>query len=768
MKTLNIKTSRLIRAGIGFCCVLMLLGLLMLPHSLQHKSAEAEILETNCTTDIFGVRGKNLPPNTTITVIRDDGRCSAVVATKFMWEQVFDVKMAPQDDETVEQVLAWALCRNIGLVALDISNPEQPKVFHTVHIDKFLWNLEIQEDKAYIACGNDGIVVCDISSPAEARVIYSITLPYPAIDVSVGPDTLYVSNGKNGISIIDSLSGEIIEHLELPGIMLRLAYRNAKLFALGRTDNSGFLRIYSVPKGMQAQLRETLEFDGLPRDYLFLNDNGDGSMDDAEDAIMYLANGSGGIGIVQTARDGSATFKGNIYTPFRCRRIVRYGDKIGVFGRTGNIAIYTPEANSIFGLESTFHACSRIYGVAIFGDYAVIAAKEKGITIVDLRSGKNQAPKLKAVLPALHDNARWKVTEQGIVVRHANKIRYFKYLSFPGSSDTNLELTGSIRFSSVGFPNAYAITDAATGTWIYAVIKGSGLHIIRVDADGTLEQTGIIELPISGNPKVNSCATYADKLYLCSTDGLLIFDISSPETPQFLGTEFRAQNILDITFGAHHAYISSAGVGAQICPIKADNTLGKGVAIDFPEHLISGSKSLDSTLADGILYIACGYRGILSVDVRDPQHPVILDSMELQGYCSRVQTRGKLLAAKAADTVYLMDISDPKRLGILCKLGEMQDFHINTKNNELLQLRIDGITSIPLPIVLEPTSASATRLEFHLPGHLQQGRYNIFINLNGTHSEPAGSAVCILNGTQRPKCTFTPTKSNESVPDIED
>lgn len=672
-----------------------------------------------------------------------------------MWERVFDVKVAAPVDGKTERVLAWALCSNIGLVAIDIRNPEEPEIVHAIHINKFLWHLEIQGDKAYIACGKDGIVICDISSLAEAKIISSIALPYHATDISVGPDRLYVSNGKEGISIIDSNSGEIIEHLEVPGNTLRLAYHNTKLFTLGHVGNRGLLHIYSTATEARLQLLKTLKFEGVPRDYLFWDDAKGGT-----NTTMYLANGRGGVGIVKTTSEGSATFKGSISTPFRSNRLARYGDQICVFGRNGNVTLYPLGTNDIFVPELSLHSCSRIFGAAIFNNYAIIAAGEKGITIVDLLPNKNQKSAQQTTPLPLQHKASWKVTEHGIVVRLANKIQYLKYQSFPETSATSLELAGLMRFPWTRFFNAYTVVDSDAGTWIYMVLKGSGLHIIHIDADGTLEQRGIIKLPTGGREiEVNSCTAHADKLYLCSNDGLIIYDISSPEIPRFVATEYMAQNILNINFDAQHAYI--AGTGVRISPIKQDNTLGASEIIDFPEHLISSKRSLDITSANGILYIACGYRGILRIDVRDPQHPNILDSMELQGYCSKVETQGGLLATQAGETVYLLDVSNPKRMVLLCQFENMQDFHINTKNNELLQLRARGITSTPLPLILEPTHTSTTKkLEFQMPAHIQEGRYNIYINLDGIHNEHVGSTICTLNEAQRSECTSIPIKSD--------
>ncbi len=758
MKRRYLKNSILANISLGICYLLVLSGLLLLLHSQQQKSPHVEISETTYGANILEVRGKNLPLDTSITFVRNEERCSAVVATKFMWGRVFDIKVVTPTDGEKEHALAWALCSNIGLVALDISNLEKPEIIHTIHIDKFLWNLAIQGDKAYIACGKEGIVICDISSLAEARVVTHIPLKYPAVDLSVGPEALYVNHSKNGFSVINPDSGEIIEHLELPGSTLNLAYFNAKLFTLGHESERGFVHIYTVGKGSQLQLHEIIEFEGIPRDYLFWDD------------CIYLANSSGGVGILKTAPDGSVRFKGSINTPFRSNRLERYGDKLGVFSRNGDVAIYTHGADNTFVLESALNICGKIFSTTIFGDYAIIGANQNGLSIVDLRAGKNPQSGRKATLPSLHNEAKWEVTQNGIVVRHANKIRFYKHRSAPQSSTSNLELTGTIRVPSSMFHNAFTVventavhgaepeTNSVADAWIYAAIKGSGLHVISVAADGTLEKRRIVALPIDGDTQVYSCATYADKLYLCSATGILVFDISTPETPQFLHAEFTEQKAYNITFGTQHAYIS--GTGVHICPIKPDNTLGVAETIKFPEHLVSGKRSLDITLADGFLYVACGSRGILSIDVRDPQHPIILGSIDLQGYCSKVEARNGFLAAQTSDAVYLLDIRNPRQMGILCKLSDMQDFHIDIHNHEILQLYANGITSIPLPLTLKPTNSSATMLEFHLPTQLESGCYNMFINFNGSHCNPIGNPIHLPSNAQCSKHAVVPVKSS--------
>jgi hypothetical protein len=689
-----------------------IIALLTFLCSLEKQTPQIRDIRVNPANSSLEITGENLNPNIQATLIHQLSQCRNVIAEKYMWERVFDVK--------VKGSTAWALCRNVGLVALDISNPHQPQILRTIHINRFLWHLKIKGNTAYIACGKDGVVVCDISSPAEAKILYEHNLPHYATDISIAYGLIYTSNGKDGISTIDPEKGKIIWHREHPGTTLRIIAHAERLFILSRYSNHGYLHIYSLqdnPK--EPELIEHLKFPGSPRDYV-LNDN-----------RLYLANGKGGIGVVEIAENNTATYKIAAHTNLRSHRLSMYKEKLVIFTRTGEIALFSIGEDGNLLLDRSMDTCGRVYGASMFRNYAVLATNMDGIKIVDLENIQptDFSNSLAQLFP-MAETLKWRVGSSGAVVGIANVVYYLKY--FP---DGKLRITDELIYPASNAPNALYIKNNR----IYVGVKNSGLHVARILPDGTLRNEAKVDIQLRTNSTVHNIETHENNLYICTSDGLKVLDISDPDQPVYQADKDMSENVRSITFGGGFAYISSYGNGIKIAPIGSNNDLGPYESINFPRHLISGAKSLDIAYIDGFLFAACGYRGLLSIDVRNPLEPVVIESIEIPGYCKKVELNQGILGVMSQDYVYLFDVEDLTDIRMLGMTGTIKDFYVG--ENKLLLLHHEGIISSPRPKPLQLCQKSATKLIYRLPLDASAGSYNLFLNLNNKHSELKGSLI---------------------------
>lgn len=735
MKTPDLKHKVKIRGARKFGAVSaivlyfsLLVTLFILVYGIKQGQPQVKDFSVNRSNSTLAVMGKNLSPEICATALYRFSGCEDVVARKFMWERVFDVK--------VKGSTAWVLCLNIGLVALDISNPEKPEIIQTLHINKHLWHLKIVNNTAYIACGKDGVVVCDISSPARPRIISTYKLPYHSTDVSADDDMLYAGNGKHGVSVVDRKTNRIRHHLEISGTTLRVATSENKLFAFGKDRNKGFVRIYSIQdKSAPPRFIQHLEFEGTPRDYLIKDD------------VLFLANGRSGIGIVKFNKNGNAMFVHAMATPFQSNRLAGFGDKVVAFGRMGDIALYSHSGGGNINFTRHTHACTRIFGGDIFGHFAITAANTEGIRIVDLTSESRRInDDLITQLPTRSESINWQISSKGIFVRDADKLHYLK--RNPAGA---LQIAGEVTYPQEEFFRAYKVHESA----IYAAIKNSGLHVAKILPDGSLQAGAIIKFPQYKNLAVYSIEVHQQHLYLCTTKGLRVFDISVPDHPVYLPEHKMEGNIRSIVFGNGFAYIASHGDGIKICPVNSNNTLGPAEIIRFPEHLVQGGNSLDVTFSKGFLFAACGYRGLLSIDVRKPHKPVVLDSIEMPGYCRGVQVKDGILGTMSSDTVYLFDIQNPEQVSMLGEITNIKDFHL--EDHELMQLHHEGILSSPLPQSLQLVHSSSSRLEFSLPEGISKGKYSLFLNLDRKRSNIAGILSLTPSGSGNAGWEFTPT-----------
>lgn len=692
--------------------VAIIVALLTSLYTLEEPTPQIGEIRVNPANSSLEITGKNLDSDIQATLIHQLSQCRNVIAEKYMWERVFDVK--------IKGSIAWVLCRNVGLVALDISTPHQPQILRTVHINKFLWHLKVKGDTAYIACGKDGVVVCDISSPAQARITYTHNLPNYTTDISSAYGLIYTSNGKDGISVIDPEKGEIIRHLEHPGTTLRIVAQENRLFTLSRYNENGYLHIYSLKKNpKEPELIERLKFAGSPRDYV-LSDN-----------RLYLANGNGGIGVVDIGENNTATYKIAAHPKLRSHRLTMYKEKLAVFTRAGEIALYSINEDGYLSWDRNINICGRVYGASMFKNYTVLATNMDGIKIVDLENIQpNKSSNSFAELFPLADTLKWSINSSSIIVSNANTLYYLSKMP-----EGELNITGKLTYPSENAPNALCINNSR----IYTGVKNHGLYVAKKLPNGKLQSGVKVDIQINKNKTIHTIEAHESNLYICTSDGLKVCDISNPDYPIYQADKDVPGDMRGISFGGGFAYISSYGEGIKIAPLENGKTLGPSKNISFPSHLMSGGKTLDLTYVDGFLFAACGYRGLLSIDVRNPEQPIVLESIELPGYSKKVQSNQGIIGVMSQDYAYLFDVKDPEDIRMLGKVGKIKDFHV--EGDELFLLYKGGILSSPRPRTLKLSQKNSSKLVYRLPTNIKEGSYTLFLNLKGKHSKLKGNLI---------------------------
>lgn len=215
----------------------------------------------------------------------------------------------------------------------------------------------------------------------------------------------------------------------------------------------------------------------------------------------------------------AATYTVALNPPLRSNRLAMYGKKLAVFGRAGNIALYSFSGEGKLILSSSANSCSRIYGVGIFDHYAIIAANFAGLNIVDLSMLQKHKPAhLVAQLPLRHESINWKRGPYGIAVRDGETLYYLKSLP-----DGNYKPTGELKYPASQFLHGYNIYNSR----IYAAIKNDGLHVARITSDGAIQPGKRIALHKCQKMRVHAIEGYKDNLYLCTNEGLKVFNISN-------------------------------------------------------------------------------------------------------------------------------------------------------------------------------------------------------------------------------------------------
>jgi len=101
---------------------------------------------------------------------------------------------------TVVDDIAFVSAKD-GLYLLDVSDGESPYEISAVHDIGALWEVDVQSDLAYLASYSLGLVVVDVTNPESPLVLGSVDSK--ATTVKVHGHFAYINGGKKGVRIID-------------------------------------------------------------------------------------------------------------------------------------------------------------------------------------------------------------------------------------------------------------------------------------------------------------------------------------------------------------------------------------------------------------------------------------------------------------------------------------------------------------------------------------------------------------------------------------
>ena len=105
-----------------------------------------------------------------------------------------------------------------GLVAVDVSKPQWPKMLSRVALAGAAQDVVVKGRKAYVAAGGAGLVVVDVRRPARMKVLSKVALGGEARSVALGRRSLLVAGaGAGGLVLVEmgrgGRSGRVVGRL---------------------------------------------------------------------------------------------------------------------------------------------------------------------------------------------------------------------------------------------------------------------------------------------------------------------------------------------------------------------------------------------------------------------------------------------------------------------------------------------------------------------------------------------------------------------------
>ena len=203
----------------------------------------------------------------------------------------------------------------------------------------------------------------------------------------------------------------------------------------------------------------------------------------------------------------------------------------------------------------------------------------------------------------------------------------------------------------------------------YVADYTGGLRIYRAaPADTSL--VGVLPLP--GNSRVYDLALDSTRhlIFLAAgTAGVAVVDVTDPSNPGLAGTAVLpgltvAVAVIDTTLiaagrrGGNPAGVTFLGVGNPASPVLRG-------AVNFPSIL----DPRGFAVRDTALFVADEIQGLVTISFKDPDAPVTVGAASAQGARDVDLLGTRLLVGTVADSLQIVDASDPGNLVLLAKVA---------------------------------------------------------------------------------------------------
>jgi len=181
----------------------------------------------------------------------------------------------------------------------------------------------------------------------------------------------------------------------------------------------------------------------------------------------------------------------------------------------------------------------------------------------------------------------------------------------PTVSYDGVSTTGELRFTP---------TAGLTGTATVSVTVSDGLSETLRSFDVTVwDATGPFAYVAAGEA------------------GLLVIDLSRPETPRQLAALATPDAAQDVTLAGDTAYVAAGAAGLLIVNVSTPIRPTLLASVATPGFASSAS------VVQGQVFIADGYTGVALIDASDPTAPYLVSSSDTPGYASRLTALGNAL-----------------------------------------------------------------------------------------------------------------------------
>jgi hypothetical protein len=629
--------------------------------------------------------------------------------------------------------------------------------------------IALSGETAYLV-GNYGLQVIDITVTETPILIGSIGLPdNRANAVTLSGSIAYIADSEAGLQIVD------VSDPEIPAIIGAIDTYSASDIAISGSTvylaDSENLKIIDVSDPTSPSIITSTLSSGVGGVVVINNK-------------AYVGAGAS-FKILDVSNPSIPVIVGSVDMPVYGASKVAVSGTTAYVGNQSSLQIIDVSDPAFPNIIGSVDLPTYVNGVFISGNTVYVANSNYGLQIIDVRNPSN---------PTIIGGVLTEYTANDIIVSEtlAYVADYLGGLQIIDVSKPSLSpVIGQVTRDEARPFVALAITLIGTTAYVSGSSNG-GMHIIDVTDPYTPIATGSISI-LGGDSSSNDVSgNYA---YVChnasSFHGLNIFDISTPSSPQLVGSVDTTNVVRDVTVLGSYAYVAGGVSGLHVIDVSDPTTPVIFGSVDTP--VFASGVAVSGTTA----YVADGSAnsGLQIIDVSNPEEPVITNSVDIPNTSQDVAVSGHIAyvssylgvhiididpespskftiigfaaTTKLAErimvsdnTVYvtvgssgfqIIDVSDPTTpvtIGLVNTPGVAKEVAVSGSLAYVADYT-SGLVITPIPVEIEPVLVNSdTDISVTLPGPLVIGNYTIRV-FNNSQSHELLGAVSFTDSLQK-------------------
>ena len=385
---------------------------------------------------------------------------------------------------------------------------------------------------------------------------------------------------------------------------------------------------------------------------------------------VFVADGSAGLRVIDAADPADPVLAGYFDTFGTCYDVLTSGGRAYLADYGYGVVVLDatdPTAPTWLGAYDT---TGQARGLALAGSFLHVADSGSGVLILDVADPASIELVQSSDTPGLASGVAV-VSEYTLTADAAAGLQVMRHRSMDVAPAPLAAISGQL----------YGVADFLTDGQIVYVASSDGLTVYDLGDPRSPQQVGSL--------LINSHALDREGSLLIDVSGsyLSVVDVSDPAAPVLAGELYLHEFGEDVAISGRFAYVASGMAGLVVVDL-ADPTSPAEVAI----LTLAGASRAVAVEGDRA-YVAAQHGGLIVVDVSDPLHPVGLGSHPGNGNVLEVAVSGRyvFITEYYGDIVRMLDVSNPASIVEIDVFSVARPRQIAVDGNQVAFAALDGL-----------------------------------------------------------------------------